>query len=139
MTVLSHAVDERRDLLAFLRGLEPYEWESPTLCSEWRVRDLVAHIASYGGLTPGALARRLVKGRVSLSGANRVGVEQLQQRTPSELIAQAGGDTDLNDTIPLCQPHHTLVTSGGWSVRLDLATGSCIWTAPDGRTIVVPP
>lgn len=47
----------------------------------------------------------------------------------------SGGDTDLNKTIPLCTAHHDLVTTGGWTVTLDLDTGICTWTSPDGRTI----
>ena len=50
-----------------------------------------------------------------------------------------GGDTDLNQTIPLCHAHHDLVTTGGWTVTLDLDTGICTWTAPDGRTITTHP
>ena len=51
----------------------------------------------------------------------------------------AGGDTDLNATIPLCPAHHDLVTTKGWTVTLDLDTGICTWTAPDGRTIQTHP
>ena len=47
----------------------------------------------------------------------------------------AGGDTDLNKTIPLCQAHHNLVTHGGWTVDLDLDTGICTWTGPTGQVI----
>lgn len=86
MSVLSLAVDERRDLLELLRALTPDEWESPSLCSEWRVRDVVAHIVSYEGLRSEDLGRRFIQARLSLAGANRVGVEELRRRTPSELM-----------------------------------------------------
>lgn len=46
-----------------------------------------------------------------------------------------GGETDINQTIPLCKKHHALVTSHGWRVTLDTDTGTCTWTAPDGRII----
>jgi len=45
-----------------------------------------------------------------------------------------GGDTDLAATIPLCQAHHTMVTTGTWHVQLDADTGVCTWTGPNGRT-----
>jgi hypothetical protein len=51
----------------------------------------------------------------------------------------AGGDTDLNATVPVCDNHHDMLTNGGWTVHLDLETGVCIWTSPDGRPIEVPP
>ncbi len=50
-----------------------------------------------------------------------------------------GGDTDLNQTIPLCPAHHALVTYRGWHVTLDPDTGICTWTAPDGRAIQTHP
>jgi hypothetical protein len=46
-----------------------------------------------------------------------------------------GGETDLNDTVPLCQRHHRMVTHEGWTVTLDNDTGICTWTAPNGRVI----
>jgi uncharacterized protein (TIGR03083 family) len=36
--------DERRDLVAFLRTLSDEEWEAPSLCAGWRVRDVIAHV-----------------------------------------------------------------------------------------------
>ena len=41
------ACDERADLAEFLATLTPEQWEAPTLCTLWRVRDVVAHIYSY--------------------------------------------------------------------------------------------
>ncbi|GAA2868244.1 maleylpyruvate isomerase family mycothiol-dependent enzyme [Pseudonocardia halophobica] len=38
----------RRELADLLAGLHEEEWERPSLCSEWRVRDVAAHVA----LTP---------------------------------------------------------------------------------------
>ena len=37
---------ERSELLGFLRTLSPAEWEAPSLCDGWQVRDVVAHIAT---------------------------------------------------------------------------------------------
>ena len=87
MTVLSLATDERRDLLEFLRTLTLDEWAAPSLCSEWRVRDVVSHIVSYGGLGPADLGRRFIAGRMTLAGANRAGVEDLR-RSPAELLTR---------------------------------------------------
>lgn len=39
---------EKRDLTALLRELTPQEWESPSLCAGWRVRDVVAHVLYDG-------------------------------------------------------------------------------------------
>lgn len=84
--MMSLAVDERRDLLEFLRALTPDEWESPSLCNEWRVRDVVAHIVSYEGLRPEDVARRFITARLSLAAVNRTRVDELRRRAPAELM-----------------------------------------------------
>lgn len=40
-----HIEAERRSLAALLSGLSPEQWESPSLCERWRVRDVAAHVA----------------------------------------------------------------------------------------------
>lgn len=35
---------ERRDLVDFLESLEADQWDAPTLCSQWRVRDVAGHV-----------------------------------------------------------------------------------------------
>lgn len=51
-----------------------------------------------------------------------------------------GGDTDLNQMLPLCGTHHDMVTVGDWTVSYDAATGTATWTGPDGteRTTSAP-
>jgi uncharacterized protein (TIGR03083 family) len=36
--------DERRDLVGLLRTLSDEDWQAPSLCEGWRVRDVVAHL-----------------------------------------------------------------------------------------------
>lgn len=50
-----------------------------------------------------------------------------------------GGDTDVNTMTPQCRAHHTLLTTGGWTVDLDCETGTATWTGPDGQTIQTHP
>ena len=40
-----HLEAERRSLAALLSGLSTEQWESPSLCTRWRVRDVAAHVA----------------------------------------------------------------------------------------------
>ena len=44
------AWDERAAFAAFLATLSPRQWQVPTLCARWRVRDVVAHVISYDEL-----------------------------------------------------------------------------------------
>jgi hypothetical protein len=50
-----------------------------------------------------------------------------------------GGDTDLNESIPVCHDHHDLLTRQGWHVTLDTDTLIATWTTPSGRAITVHP
>ena len=46
------ARDERAELVDLLVTLTPKQWDAPTLCSEWRVRDVVALPSFwYAGVT----------------------------------------------------------------------------------------
>jgi uncharacterized protein (TIGR03083 family) len=81
------AREERADLAAFLKSLSPEQWEAPTLCAEWRVRDVVAHLLSYDELDRGALMQRFAKGRFVLDRVNAVGVAEYNRRSPEELAA----------------------------------------------------
>ncbi|SDY43114.1 TIGR03083 family protein [Modestobacter sp. DSM 44400] len=40
----AHVVDERRDLLELLQELPAPEWDAASLCTGWRVRDVVGHL-----------------------------------------------------------------------------------------------
>jgi uncharacterized protein (TIGR03083 family) len=81
------ARDEREEFAALLEGLTPQQWESPTLCEQWRVRDVVAHVIGYDPLSRIQLVRRMAKGLVTRGGANAVGVAEYAAKSPEELTA----------------------------------------------------
>ena len=55
------AEDERADLADLLHVLTPGQWEAPSLCAGWRVRDVVAHLLGYDELDAAALLRRFAR------------------------------------------------------------------------------
>jgi uncharacterized protein (TIGR03083 family) len=79
------AREEREEFAALLEGLTPQQWESPTLCDQWRVRDVVAHVIGYDELSRAQLIRRMAKGLVTRGGANAVGVAEYAGKSPEEL------------------------------------------------------
>lgn len=81
------ARSEREDFAAFLETLSPEQWEAPTLCDRWNVREVAAHAISFDELRNGALVRRFLKGRLTVGRINQVGVDEYADRTPGELIA----------------------------------------------------
>jgi uncharacterized protein (TIGR03083 family) len=80
------ARDERAEFASLLEGLTPEQWDSPTLCHKWRVRDVAAHVIGYDPLSRAQLMRRMAKGLVTRGGANAVGVEEYAGKSPEELI-----------------------------------------------------
>jgi uncharacterized protein (TIGR03083 family) len=53
--------DERESLLAMLETLAPPEWNTQSLCAEWRIRDVVGHLVSETTMTIPKLVRGTVK------------------------------------------------------------------------------
>ena len=44
MAYWTEIAQERRDIADLLEGLTPEQWETPSLCSRWTVRELTAHL-----------------------------------------------------------------------------------------------
>lgn len=86
MSALELARDERLDFADFLAGLSPQQWDSPTLCDRWRVRDVVGHTMSYEGMPFGALAKRFLKGRLQTDRINELAVADMSDTPPEVLI-----------------------------------------------------
>jgi uncharacterized protein (TIGR03083 family) len=84
---LDLARSEREDFAAFLETLSPQQWEAPTLCDRWNVRQVTAHAISFDELRGVALVRRFLKGRLKVDRINQVGVDEYAGHTPAELIA----------------------------------------------------
>lgn len=49
--IWDHTTEQRYALAAILRTLTPEQWEVPSLCPAWRVRDVAAHVISSPQLT----------------------------------------------------------------------------------------
>jgi uncharacterized protein (TIGR03083 family) len=83
-TLMSMARAERADLAAFLATLTPQQWATPSLCTGWTVKDVVAHMISYEELGAMGLIKRFLKGRIVR--ANEVGVDEFAPRSPQQLL-----------------------------------------------------
>jgi uncharacterized protein (TIGR03083 family) len=83
-SMLDLAYEERRDLATYLRTLSDADWQAPTLCTEWTVKDVVAHVVSYEELGVFGLLQRFARGRIVR--ANEVGVQDFATYSPAELM-----------------------------------------------------
>jgi uncharacterized protein (TIGR03083 family) len=84
-----YAVAERADLLALLQQLAPEQWNAPSLCPQWRVRDVVAHVYSYDELSRTDLARMFVRAKLNPTKVNAVCMAAYANHTPEQLLALA--------------------------------------------------
>jgi uncharacterized protein (TIGR03083 family) len=109
------AADERADLADLLETLTPEQWEHPSLCAGWRVRDVVAHVISYEEVGLVGLAGAFVRGGFNPKRVNDVRLAAYREREPGELVrilrahlkprgltAGMGGGIGLSD----CVIHH---------------------------------
>lgn len=83
-TLMDLARAERTDLAEFLATLTPQQWEAPSLCAGWSVKDVVAHVVSYEELGAAGLLARFLKGRIVR--ANQVGVDEFAALSPQQLL-----------------------------------------------------
>lgn len=84
--LMGFAGDERTELLDLLRGLALAEWDAPSLCSEWRVRDVAVHVVSYDELSKKALAATFLRGGPRVSRVNQVALRRYADLDPQAII-----------------------------------------------------
>ncbi|WP_411551061.1 maleylpyruvate isomerase family mycothiol-dependent enzyme [Mycobacteroides chelonae] len=77
---------ERIDLADFLAGLTPEQWDAPSLCTKWRVRDVVTHMIGYEDLNRAEFYSRVAKAGFNPNKANANRVAELAGRTPAQLL-----------------------------------------------------
>ncbi|WP_329334541.1 maleylpyruvate isomerase family mycothiol-dependent enzyme [Streptomyces sp. NBC_00663] len=54
---------ERASLADLLESLGAEEWETPTRCGDWRVRDVAAHLTLAARITRGQAVREMIRAR----------------------------------------------------------------------------
>ena len=84
--LLSLAEEERADLLVLLRGLTPAQWNAPSLCAQWRVRDVAIHIVSYDELSTGQTIGAFLRGGLRTAKVNEVALDQYRTLEPDGII-----------------------------------------------------
>lgn len=89
MSIVDLARDERREFAEYLSTLTPEQWEAPSLCTGWSVRDVVAHVYSYEELGFVDTLKRFAAGIGRPGGPNAIGVEEYNKRSPVELVSLA--------------------------------------------------
>jgi uncharacterized protein (TIGR03083 family) len=79
---------ERLALIEFLETLGPAEWATPSLCGEWTVQEVAAHIAWAPVMGPLALMGPLAKSGFRINKASAEVAKQYARRGPAEILTQ---------------------------------------------------
>ena len=80
------AHDERADLADLLQSLSEEQWNAPSLCERWRVRDVVAHMVSYDDVTLPEVAGMVLRARLRPNRINAIGVSKAAELSTAELL-----------------------------------------------------
>ena len=108
MNGLEMATAERTDLADFLATLTPEQWEVPSLCDGWRVRDVVAHVMSFDGVSAVGMFRRAIRAR--FVHVNQVAVDELAS---SAMFHRSQGRVACGDRCTFASP-------AAWATRTQI-------------------
>ncbi|MEU4811583.1 maleylpyruvate isomerase family mycothiol-dependent enzyme [Nocardia fluminea] len=93
--VRAETARQRAETAEFLAGLDEADWDAPTLCAGWRVREVAAHLSMpYRTSLP-----RFVLGMITARGnfdrlADRAAREDAARLSTAELVAAIGDNTE---------------------------------------------
>ena len=123
------AIDaERAGLAELLEDLSPAEWNSPSLCDSWRVRDVAVHLTqAHTGLGPALIG--VVRARGSFDRMIRDSALRQAPLAPAECARRLRTMAGSRRTAPFITPMEPLV---------DVLVHSQDIALPLGRTRPVP-
>ncbi len=100
MDYFSVIAAERRSVADMLDGLSPRQWETPSLCAGWRVRDVAAHMSVVLTHGMGSLLVAAVRAGGNLDRANRIVVAREATRPIRDIIGDLRANADSRFTPP---------------------------------------
>ena len=92
--------DELGDFSTFLHGLDEEQWDGPSLCEGWRVRDVVGHICVGYQMKLTTFPVMLAKYRGDVArGSHVMSIEFGSSHTPAEILAVFDAYAAEADTV----------------------------------------
>jgi uncharacterized protein (TIGR03083 family) len=108
--ILAWVKAERLSVADLLESLDDHEWDVPSLCAGWTVRDVAAHLTLSTRTTFFGTLKGIIRARGSW---DRMTADVARQRatrfTPAELIAQIRETAGSAQRAPLSSPLDPLV------------------------------
>ena len=78
---------ERAALATDLEPLQDSAWEMPSLCEDWTVRDVVAHMTGTAKISPGSFFGKIVTSGFSLKKMQDKDIAELRGNAPADTLA----------------------------------------------------
>jgi uncharacterized protein (TIGR03083 family) len=91
---------ERHALIADLERLDDAQWERPSLCDEWTVHDVVAHIIDSAKATRLGFIIDMARARFDFDRQNTRGVKRERGASPQETLERLRQGATLTSTPP---------------------------------------
>jgi uncharacterized protein (TIGR03083 family) len=79
---------QRRDVADMLDGLTPEQWAAQSLCGQWRVRDVAAHLAVTARMTRGRFLRGMAAAGFRFDAFSAKQMQPYAGMSPAELVAE---------------------------------------------------
>lgn len=79
---------ERRALADDLAGLSDGQWQTPSLCDEWPVRSVLAHMTAAAKITPGSFFPKLLGAGFKFERLQAKGIEAETGASPADTLAR---------------------------------------------------
>jgi uncharacterized protein (TIGR03083 family) len=113
-----------------LQSLHPGEWDSPSLCSGWRVRDVAGHLSTVPTITTWDLVAAAPRGGFDPNRINTVLAVRHGSRPPPEIVEQLRAHAGDQRTARVLDARNAL---------FDVIVHSQDIALPLGRELDVPP
>ncbi|MGV8847426.1 maleylpyruvate isomerase family mycothiol-dependent enzyme [Tessaracoccus sp.] len=78
---------ERRTLAAELRTIDPEQWGAPSLCTDWDVHDVLAHLIDGANTTRLGFLRRMLAARGDFDQETAAGVKRERRADPLDTLS----------------------------------------------------
>ncbi|MBM7807537.1 uncharacterized protein (TIGR03083 family) [Geodermatophilus bullaregiensis] len=93
--------DERRAQVALYGSLTDEQWDAPSLCAGWRVREVLAHTTMPFRYSTGRVLRGMVRARGSFDRfADRAARRDAVELTPADLLTSLRDNVDFQWSPP---------------------------------------
>ena len=87
VSLMEAVAAQRRELVALLGGLAPEAWDRPSLCADWRVRDVVAHVTMPFRYSTRRIITEMIKAHGNFDRMADRCARRDGQASPDELLA----------------------------------------------------